>query len=242
MVQRDAAALAAKGPKSTPPASLPFGHTLAAAQAGDAIAQFRLAVMYEHGSGVAPSPAAAVTWYKRCAAQAAWPREVWLNLGNAYLFGRGVQKDEAEGVRLLRIGADTGDPVAQYTLAHCLSKAMGVPAPDFSGAAALHAAAAAQDYAPSIVSLGFAYASGRGVARDVPRAVALYERALAHPAIEPGVAADAASALGRIYLDGEGGVARDVARGIAYVRRAVALGSEPAAWLLREALRMAGQT
>ena len=37
-------------------------------------------------------------------------------LGNCYFFGEGVQKDESEAVRWLRLAADQGDKVAHFYL------------------------------------------------------------------------------------------------------------------------------
>ena len=211
----------------------PFAPTLAAARAGNAVAQLDVAAAYGTGTGVAQSWSSAFEWLTRCAAQAAPPCEVWCRLGGCYQYGRGVAKDEAEAVRLFRLGAAAGDAGAQFSLACCLESAIGVPTPDFAASFALYTAAAAQDHAGAILNLGVCYGKGRGVARDAPRAIALWKRALAHPdAAQSGVAL-AARMVGASYCTDDG-VPVDRELGARYLRQAAALGDEPAARVLRE--------
>ena len=213
----------------------PFAPSLAAARAGDAVAQYNVGVAYGTGTGVAQSYSSAFSWFTRCAAQAAPPRDVWAKLGSCYEYGHGVAKDEAEAVRLYRLGADAGDASAQYNLARCFETAIGVPTPDFAAAFALYTAAAAQDHAEAIVSLGTCYGVGRGVACDVPRAIALWMRVVAHPRAAPPTVAAAAFSLGVRYGYGADGVPRDTELCVRYMRQAAALGQETAARYLREA-------
>lgn len=210
-----------------------FAATLAAARAGDAVAQFNVATMYMSGTLAVQSFASGWKWFARCAAQPAPPREEWAHLGDCYRHGRGVAADAEKAVRLFRVGAATGDAGAQFALAHCLDTGTGVAAPDFDAALALYTAAAAQDHAESIGNLGAYYASGRGVARDLPRAVALYKRVLAHPHALPTTVANAAFNLGLKYMKGDG-VASNVEEGLRLLLRAAALGDETAPRLLRE--------
>lgn len=228
--RKDAAAAAAPTLRG---AATPFGPTLAGAEAGDAIAQYNAGTMYATGAGVPRSYASAFTWWTRCAAQADAPRDVWERLGQCYRVGHGVAKDEVEAVRLLRVGADLGDAGAQVKLAECLSEAIGVPAPDFPAAFALYEAAAAQDDAHALLGLGFCYGQGRGVARDGPRAIAQYERAMVHPAAHQVTVNSAAYNLGFALMKGDG-VPRDNVRGLACMRRAAAGGHTVAALLLRD--------
>ena len=205
---------------------------LAAARAGDVVAQFNVGVMYSTGAavaqGVAQSYSSAHQWFSRCAAHATPPREVWAELAQQYLHGDGVRKDEAEAVRLFRVGAAAGDARAQRGLGKCVAQGIGVPVADFDEAFKLYSASAAQGYPPAMLSLGVCYANGRGVVRDVPRAVALYKRALAHPDAGPRLAAAVANNLGITYWGGADGVPRDAALGVRYLRQAAALGDEDA--------------
>ena len=211
-----------------------FAPPLAAAEAGDAGAQFIVAMACASGTGVTHSWPSAFAWYKRCAAQPSPPREVWVHLGECYKFGNGVAVDEVEAVRLFRVGASLGHAGAQCALAQCLERGIGVPTPDRAGAFALFTAAAAQDDPNALYGLGNCYCLGMGVARDVPRAVSLWTRALAHRRCSSDVAGGAAHNLGAAYWNGDDGVERDTALAARYWRQAAALGEESAARALRD--------
>ena len=212
----------------------PFALTLAAAEAGDAVAQFNVALAYASGTGVTQSWPSAFAWYTRCAAQPFPPTDVWVGLGDCYKYGSGVAVDEVEAVRLYRVGTALGNAGAQYALAQCLLRGIGVPAPDRAGAFALFAAAAAQDAPEAVYGLGICYSKGIGVARDALRALSLWTRALAHPKCSPAVAGGAASHLGAVYWDGDDGVPRDRELAARYWRQAAALGDASAARVLRD--------
>ena len=224
----------AAAPASFIGALSPFVPTLAAAEAGDAGAQFYVAVAYASGTGVAQSWPSAFAWYKRCAAQRSPPVLVWLTLGDCYELGHGVAVDEVEAVRLYRVGAALGDAGAQCSLAQCLQRGFGVPTPDRDGAFALFTAAAAQGHPEAMYFLGNCYSTGIGVARDVPRAVSLWKRALALPDCSPMAAGFAAYNLGAAYWNGVDGVARDRELAARYWRQAADLGNEIAARTRRE--------
>ena len=89
---------------------------IAAADAGDAYAQFRAGVIHQFGLGGFPKNAPeAVRYYKLAVDQKNWKAET--NLGILYLRGaEGVPKDEVEAARLLQLGADANDTMAQYWL------------------------------------------------------------------------------------------------------------------------------
>ena len=231
---RSALKAAAAAPVSISFALPPFALTLAAAEAGDAGAQFAVAVAYASGTGVAYSWPAAYAWYKRCAAQPSPPVNVWAALGQCYEYGRGVAVDEVEAVRQYRVGTALGHVGSQCALAQCLMRGVGVPIPDRDGAFALFTAAAAQDDPNALYGLGGCYGNGIGDARDVPRAVSLRKRALAHPQCSPVLAGGAAFCLGAVYWDGDVGVPRDRELAARYWRQAAALGSGSAARALRD--------
>ena len=226
---------AAAAPPTVIDALPPFAPTLGAAKAGDAEAQFLVAVAYASGTGVAHSWPSAFAWFKRCAAQPSPPIDVWAKLGECYELGRGAAVDEVEAVHLYRVGAALGHAGAQFQLAQCLSRGDGVPTPDRAGAFALFAAAAAQDHPGAVCSLGACYSMGAGAARDLPRAVSLWKRVLAHPRRWPALVGAAAFSLGVAYWNGDDGVARDAELAARYWRQAAALGSESAVRELREA-------
>ncbi len=62
--------------------------------------------------------------------------------------GRGVEKDEAEAVRLYRLAADQGDAAAQYNLGRMFEKGKGVEK-DEAKAVRLYRLSAKQGYSPS---------------------------------------------------------------------------------------------
>ena len=229
----------AKRASQTAPASAcyvlpPFAPALAAAEAGDANAQYDVAMAYASGTGVAHSWPSALAWFARCAAQPSPPRQVWLQLGLCYECGRGVAVDEVEAVRLYRVGAALGDAGAQCSLAQCLQRGFGVPMPDRDGAFALYASAAEQGHPDALLGLGCCYYAGMGVASDVPRATSLWKRVLVHPQCSPAVVGNAACNLGSVYWDGVNGVVRDVELAARYWRQAAAVGDATAARALRE--------
>ena len=211
----------------------PFAPTLASAEAGDAVAQYDVAMAYASGTGVAHSWPSAFVWFKRCVAQPSPPIGVWAALGECYEYGSGAAVDEVEAVRLYRVGAALSNAHAQFVLAGCLQRGVGVTTPDRGGAFELFAAAAAQDYPQALLRLGHCYANGAGVARDVSRAVSLWTRALTLPRCSPALAGEAAYVLGAVYWNGDDGVPRDAELAARYWRQAAALGDEPAARLLR---------
>ena len=231
---RNALAAMASSPTAVSYALPPFAATLVVAEAGDADAQYIVGMAYASGTGVAYSWPSAYAWLKRCAAQPSPPREVWAALGQCYEYGRGVAVDEAEAVRLYRVGTALGDAGAQCALAQCLLRGLGVPIPDRDGAFALFTAAAAQGHPHALYGLGNCYSTGTGVTLDMPRAVALWKRALAHPQCSPAIAGATAHNLGVTYWRGDDGVARDTALAARYWRQAAALGEESAARALRD--------
>ena len=68
----------------------------AAAEKGDAEAQFNLAQCYRFGWGVEPDKAKAVYWYRKAAEQGL--KEAQYNLGVCYKKGEGVPKDLEQAV------------------------------------------------------------------------------------------------------------------------------------------------
>lgn len=73
------------------PASGSFEHLLAEAQAGSAIDQNRLGLIYHYGQGVPQDYAAAYEWYHKAALQGV--NEAQYNLGYLYHHGYGVAQD-----------------------------------------------------------------------------------------------------------------------------------------------------
>jgi hypothetical protein len=81
----------------------------AAAQSGDANAQFWLGVMYLEGLGVPQDYAQAISWYRKAAAQG--HAHAQFNLGLMYDYGQGVPQDSIVAYALYNLSA-TGDPAS----------------------------------------------------------------------------------------------------------------------------------
>ena len=75
----------------------------AAAEQGDATAQFNLGYMYDTGEGVPENDAEAVRWYRMAAEQGDATAQV--SLGLMYALGLGVPKDDVQAYAWVNIGA-----------------------------------------------------------------------------------------------------------------------------------------
>lgn len=96
-----------------------------AAEAGDGTGQARLGQMLQNGwCGLTPNPAEAVKWFTKAAEQGHPGGQS--QLGQAYLFGKGVAKDEKMAAKWLALAAKGGVPSAQGYYAYMLANGMGV--------------------------------------------------------------------------------------------------------------------
>lgn len=86
-------------------------------------------------------------------------------LGQRYLKGEGVPKDERESVRWFRLAADQGDAFAQCDLGYMYAIGQGVPKDELE-AVRWFRLAADQQFAKAQSYLGDTYAKGFGVPRD----------------------------------------------------------------------------
>mgnify|MGYP006156604439 CR=1 FL=1 len=94
------------------------------AEAGDAAAQYNLALMYRNGKGVPQDYAEAIRWYRLAAEQGL--AEAQTNLGIMYDNGEGVPQDYAEAVKWWRLAAEQGHAKAQTNLGYMYGKGQGV--------------------------------------------------------------------------------------------------------------------
>ena len=95
-----------------------------AAEAGHAMAQYRLALAYERGEGVAVDLAAARIWTERAAASGI--AMAMHNLGVYNARGEGAARDEAAAFRWFRQAAEFGVPDSQYNLGILYQRGRGV--------------------------------------------------------------------------------------------------------------------
>jgi TPR repeat protein len=101
------------------------------AEQGSARAQFRLALIYDAGYGVAKNTATAQQWVRRAAPQirdAAASDQAWAqsDLGRMYQEGWLVQQNYATAADWYRRAAEQGDPGAQNDLALLYEQGLGV--------------------------------------------------------------------------------------------------------------------
>ena len=97
-------------------------------------------------------------------------------LGNLYVAGRGVPKNEAKGAALCRQAAELGEPNAQTDLGDLYVEGVGVPH-DMVQARHWYELAAAQGQPNAEFVLGQIYWNGDGVARDRAKAAELWKAA-----------------------------------------------------------------
>jgi uncharacterized protein len=120
-----------------------------------------------------------------------------VKLGNAYLSGHGVSKDEKQAAYWYEKAAGAGDPEAQQQIGYFYQAGIGVPV-DPVRAAHWYQLAAASGLATAKRNLGVAYMWGAGVPMDKAFAAKLFREA-ADKGDGP-----AASYLGSLYYLGQG--------------------------------------
>ena len=127
----------------------------AAAEQGDAAAQFDLGSMAAaEGRGVPQDGAEAVRWYRLAAEQGHALAQA--GLGVLYAEGRGVRQDDPEAVLWLRRAADQGIAEAQGRLGMMYAAGRSVPR-SYAEAVRWYRLAADQRHAQAQANLGFAY-------------------------------------------------------------------------------------
>ena len=134
------------------------------------------------------------------------------NLGDCYLNGIGVEKDETEAVKWYRASADQGYAMAQFNIGSCYGFGIGV-GKDEAEAVRWYRAAAEQEDAEAQNNLGEFYATGTGVEKDEAEAVRWYRAAA-----EQGDA-EAQNNLAQCYAWGIG-VRRDASEAVVWYRKA----------------------
>ena len=123
------------------------------AQAGEAVAQFRLGLMYANGEGVPKDEVEAVKWCRKAADQGFAFAEAYVGL--MYEEGSGVPKDEVEAVKWCRKAAEHGLANAQLGLGLMYAEGKGVPKDDVEGYAWANVSAVslkqAQDFRDKVI-------------------------------------------------------------------------------------------
>ncbi|MDI9409774.1 MAG: tetratricopeptide repeat protein [Candidatus Pacebacteria bacterium] len=141
-----------------------FDYCLPKAEAGDAICQFDIGIIYEFGrGGVTQDYAQAVVWYRKAAEQGNVKAQT--NLGAMYRNGNGVPQDYALAVVWYRKAAEQGDSYAQFSLGLSYDNGKGVPQ-DNAEAVVWYRKAAIQGVAKAQNNLAILYANGEGVPQN----------------------------------------------------------------------------
>lgn len=96
-----------------------------AAVAGQPIAQYWLATLYEHGRGVPADAAQALRWYEAAALQG--NLRAMYKLAVSYAEGWGARRNYGEAARWFSRAAEFGFVNAQYNLAVLYERGLGVP-------------------------------------------------------------------------------------------------------------------
>lgn len=95
------------------------------ADKGDAVAQYRLGLLYAEGKGVEQNDATAFVWMQRAAIQG--NADAQYDLGTSYFAGIGVEKSETEAARWFQRAANQGVVFAQLNLGLLYAAGNGVP-------------------------------------------------------------------------------------------------------------------
>jgi hypothetical protein len=120
-----------------------------------------------------------------------------IKLGNAYLTGHGISKDEKQAAYWFEKAAGAGDPWAQQQIGFFYQAGIGVPT-DPARAAHWYQLAAANGLVTAKRNLGVAYLWGAGVPMNKEFAAQLFRDAASHGD------GPAATYLGNMYYSGEG--------------------------------------
>lgn len=170
-----------------------FREWKAAADAGQAPAQFDLGLLYAQGLGVKRDLAQAERWYRKAAEQG--NTEAEFALGQMYSRGWGVPRDSVDAMRWLQMAnnPDTDGPPTDWTLL----EGYGLQQ-DQKQAAYWYELAAQKGHAEAQYNLGRLYATGQGLPKDEEQA-ARWVRAAASQGFAP-----AQARLGTRYAQGLG--------------------------------------
>lgn len=139
----------------------------AAAEQGDAPAQYKVGTTYADGRIVSKDAAEAAKWYRLAAEQGHVNAQI--RLGYLYRVGRGVPRDYAEAMKLFRLVAEKGNDWARrsalYSLGIMYGNGEGVPQ-DYVEAMKWYLLAAERGSGEAMLELSSMYRNGRGVPRD----------------------------------------------------------------------------
>lgn len=197
-----------------------------AAERDHPLALLRLGLLYDRGQGVTKDPSQAKQIWSKLgkfisqltALSAEDNAEAQCNLGECYLYGAGVTKDEREGMRYLHLAAAQKHADAQFLLAFYYFTGRGVTKDVYQGVHYCRLAAD-QGNAAAQCNMGVVYLTGgNGVEKDEREAVRYFRLA----AVQEHAAGQ--YQLGQCYWFGWGGLAQDKQEAVRYFRQAAKQG------------------
>ncbi len=145
------------------------------ANSGNAVAQWRLSLLYAYGKGIPQNNALALQWMRKSAMQGFAPGQH--TLGLVYSGGLlGVTKDLAAAVDWYRKAAEQGYSSAQLNLGQAYLSGNGV-AKSETTAAFWISKAAEQGDSEAQLKMGLLYSKGVGVPQNYKLALAAYQSA-----------------------------------------------------------------
>ena len=133
------------------------------AEKKNALAQYQIGLLYQHGKGVSKNLVKAATWYRLAAEQNLGSAQS--SLGKFYLSGRGVKRDFKKALYWSKRGAFQGEAAAQTRLAFILRYGKGTKR-NIPESLIWYKKAAEQGYVPAQDSLATIYANGKIVGRS----------------------------------------------------------------------------
>jgi TPR repeat protein len=144
-----------------------------AASRGYPLAENNLGYMYESGQGVEQNLETAADWYQKAAEKGLALAQT--NLAFLHINHTGMI-DEQKAVKLFKRAAEQKLGRAQFALAQCYRKGIGVEQ-NKNLAVQWLKKAVDNSYKLAFVSLAEMYAGGEGIEKDVKKAITLYKRA-----------------------------------------------------------------
>jgi len=198
-----------------PTASVPLSEVLAAANGGDAVAEYNAGERYEYADdSLDDTPidyGTAMHWYRLAGAQG--NPEAEGSVGTMYYYGLGVRRDYATALSWYERAAVQGDDRGEYEVGSMYYFGDGVPQ-SYSTALHWYELAAAQGNADAENSLGFMNEHGQALPQDYATALNQYQLAAAQDN------AYADDNIGVMYDEGDG-VGRDYASAIHWYEQAL---------------------
>lgn len=194
----------------------------AAANQGNASAEFHLGLLYQFGNGVEKSPATAIRWFQKAANRGSLLAEI--QLADAYAAGQGVTQNYHKAAIWLLKAARQGDSSSQCAVGNLYFNGRGVPK-SYTQAIAWYKKAATQRNSQAESNLGTIYYNGNGVRKDYARAIGWYKKAAADGDVA------ASRSLAWMYMNADG-VQQDYEEAAKWYRKAAARGDIPSEnWL-----------